>query len=141
MLNWTPGREKRSTSKGTTADSGFERLFRMKKTTPARGVNWGRHSSDDSGERHPVVHHQVIPRRLVPEADSETRQAALRWRLKLSHQPTVGSARFHWIDQLDDGLMDVIALGTLECSDVKVRGAGVIRASVVIVRHFGHDGL
>jgi hypothetical protein len=41
---------KRSTSKGTTADSGFERLFRMKKTTPARGANWGRHSSDAWGK-------------------------------------------------------------------------------------------
>jgi hypothetical protein len=30
------------------------------------------------------------------------------WRLKLSHQPPVGSARFHRIDHLDDGLMDMI---------------------------------
>ena len=64
------------------------------------------------------------PRAIGSEANDETRQAASRWRLKLSHKPAVGFARLHRIDQLDDSLMDVIALRALECPDVKARGGG-----------------
>jgi hypothetical protein len=37
-----------------------------KKTAPARGANWGRHSSDAMGALHPVVHHQMTLATLVP---------------------------------------------------------------------------
>jgi hypothetical protein len=52
-------------------------------TTPARGGELGPHSSDDSGESHPAVYHQVTPRRLVPSATTiqcGSLAALFRWR-------------------------------------------------------------
>src|ERR1043166_9167051 len=49
----------------------------------------------------------------------------LGWRSQLPHEPTVAFSRFHWIDQLGRSLMVVIALGTLECPDIKAGWAGV----------------
>ena len=49
----------------------------------------------------------------------------LGWRSQLSHEPTVGFSRFHWIDQLGRSLMVVIALEALERPDIKAGWAGV----------------
>jgi hypothetical protein len=50
---------------------------------------------------------------------------------------------FHRIDKLDPhALMNVIASGAFDYSDVKARGGPcVIRASNIIALHFGHGDL
>jgi hypothetical protein len=49
-------------------------------------------------------------------------EQALRWRSQLAPEPTSGFFGFHRIHERDRGLMNVIANGALEYSDVKVRG-------------------
>lgn len=96
----------------------------LKETTPVRGHELGPHFIGCLlGERRPAVHHQVIPQAIVPSRPGFV-ASGLGWRLKLAHEPGVGCARFHRIGQLDDDLMDVIALRTFECPDVEAGGAG-----------------
>jgi hypothetical protein len=49
----------------------------------------------------------------------------LGWRSQLSHEPTIGFSRFHWIDQVRRSPMVVIALWALERPDIKAGWAGV----------------
>ena len=72
--------------------------------------------------------------------DGKNIEAVLRRRSQFTPEPARCRARLHRIDKLDHSLMNVFTSGALECSDVKAGRAGVIRASIVIVLHFGHVG-
>jgi len=59
----------------------------------------------------PTIH---MPRPWVRSGET-----ALRWRSQFAPEPANRLSGFHRIDKLDHALMNVIASGAFECSDVK----------------------
>jgi hypothetical protein len=51
-------------------------------------------------------------------------RCALRWRSKLAPKPTRCFRRFHRIADRDQALMNILAGGTFECSDIEAERAG-----------------
>jgi hypothetical protein len=79
---------------------------------------WRRSAGTPGGALGPNAHQRArqTRQRVVPI------ETALRWRSQFAPQPTRSFEGFHRIDQRDRALMNAIASGALEYSDVKVGG-------------------